>query len=69
MNNSDDNGMSFFRDSKQVRRAMGQAVQDALRTHKLLSQPVVTWRDGQVVWLPPEEIPLKSDTNGDTEPA
>jgi glutaredoxin-related protein len=38
---------------------MSRAVRDAVRTHKLLGQPIVTWRDGQVVVLPPEQIPLE----------
>lgn len=30
-----------------------------LLRHKLLGQPVVVWRDGKVVWLQPDEIPVE----------
>jgi len=41
-----------------VEKALGRGVHEALWLHKQLGQPVVIWRDGQVVWLPPEEIPV-----------
>jgi hypothetical protein len=25
--------------------------------HKRLGQPIVVWEDGQVKWIPPEDIP------------
>ena len=61
MNDSVDRRPRFFLDDERLDQAMRQAVQDALRTHKLLGQPVVVWRDGKVVWLSPEEIPLKDE--------
>ncbi len=60
----------YYADNDRLGRAMGKAVQDALRTHKLLGYPIVVWRDGKVVWVPPEEIQLDDgngaahDTNG-----
>lgn len=35
-----------------------EAVQDALREHKRKGESIVVWRDGKVVTLPPEEIPV-----------
>jgi hypothetical protein len=29
---------------------------DAVRQHTQMDQPIVVWRDGQVVWVPPQEI-------------
>ena len=62
----------FFADSRQITQAMGRAVQQALRMHKLLGHPIATWRDGQVVWIPPEEIVLDEsllhEKNGGTHP-
>jgi hypothetical protein len=46
-------------DLPRILRAMRQAVQEALLRHKLLGQPVVVWRDGKVVWLQPDEIPVE----------
>jgi len=54
----------FFSDNERMAKAMGQAVQSALRLHKLLGQPIISWRDGKVVEIPPEEIELESNGNG-----
>ena len=43
------------------RRAMGLAIREALLQHKRAGNPVAVWRDGQVVWVPPEEIPEELD--------
>ena len=43
--------------SRQIEAAMQKAVRQALRRHKLLGESVAVSRDGQVVILPPEEIP------------
>jgi hypothetical protein len=48
-----------------VEEALGRAVSDALRTHKLAGNPVPEWRDGKVRWLTPEEIPDLADTSGE----
>lgn len=39
--------------------ALEQAVQDALWRHKQAGNPICVWRDGQVVWIPPDEIPVE----------
>jgi hypothetical protein len=41
--------------------AMRQAVREALLQHKRAGNPVAVWRDEQVVWVPPEEIPKGLD--------
>jgi hypothetical protein len=45
-------------DSDRIERALQRAVQEALRMHKRAGNPVAVWRDGEVVWLAPEEIPV-----------
>lgn len=40
-------------------RAIQKGVRQALREHALLGHPVCVWRDGQVVWLSPEEVLAK----------
>jgi len=37
---------------------MREAVREALLRHKLLGHPVVVWRDGRVVWVQPDDIPV-----------
>jgi hypothetical protein len=56
----------LLKDSDKFMKAVNKAVQNTLRVHKLLGQPVVVWRDGQVVWVPPEEIVLTEESNGET---
>jgi hypothetical protein len=44
------------RDVPRMLDAMQQAVREALADHKRAGNPIATWRDGAVVWIPPEEI-------------
>ena len=39
--------------------ALKKAVQQAIWEHKQLGNPICTWRDGRVVWIPPEEIEVE----------
>jgi hypothetical protein len=48
---------AIFANGKAIERAMTRAVREAVLRHKRLGQPVHTWRDGQVVEIPPGEIP------------
>jgi len=50
-----------MRDSEGMTRAIEEAIQETLREHKLLGYPIVVWKDGKVVWIPPEEIELKDE--------
>ena len=49
-------------ESEAVLAAVRESVREALIRHKRLGFPVVTWQDGQVVWVPAEEIPVGTDT-------
>lgn len=48
-------------DAERVERACRRAIRQALRMHKLLGNPVATWRDGNVVWIAPEDIVVEED--------
>jgi hypothetical protein len=48
-----------------ILEAMNQAVREALLDHKRAGKPVAIWRNEQVVWIQPEDIP----TEFDDEPA
>jgi hypothetical protein len=50
-----------MRDTEGMTNAIREAVREAVREHKLLGYPIVTWRDGKVVWIPPEEIELTEE--------
>ena len=38
--------------------AVRESVREALIRHKRLGLQVVTWKDGRVVWVPAEQIPV-----------
>ncbi|MCI0680697.1 MAG: hypothetical protein L0Y71_01220 [Gemmataceae bacterium] len=54
----------LMRDNEGIAKAIRAGVQQALRVHKLLGQPIAAGRNGKVVVIPPEEIELDEDTNG-----
>lgn len=58
----------IVRDQARIQAALNRAVHEALRRHKLLGQPIVGWRDGQVVWIPPEEIELNGADHPEPKP-
>lgn len=48
---------------------MNRAVRAALLRHKQAGNPVAIWRDGAVVLVPPEEIPVDDEERGTVESA
>lgn len=53
-----------FRDRDKITQALASGVRKALLEHKKLGNSVAVWRDGKVVWIPPEEIPVDESTPG-----
>jgi predicted ABC-type ATPase len=45
-------------DIQRIESALRQAIREALHRHKRDGHPVAVWRDGRVVWTPPEDIPV-----------
>jgi hypothetical protein len=43
-------------------KALKEAVAEAIAEHKLRGRPIVIWRDGKVVTIPPEEISVNEPT-------
>lgn len=43
-------------DGTQIDEAVNQAVKDAVLKHKLAGNPIVAMKNGQIVWLKPDEI-------------
>ena len=43
-----------------IEKALAESVREALIRHKREGNPVATWRDGQVVWVDPDDIPVGS---------
>jgi hypothetical protein len=52
-------------DLDRIERALRAAVRDALQRHKRDGDPVAVWREGRVVWLPPDQIPAPSDESSE----
>ena len=50
-----------MRDIKLVEQALALAVREALLRHKQAGNPIAVGRDGQVVWIAPEDIPVGED--------
>lgn len=48
-----------FRNGTPIDRASGRAVEGALRMHKRLGHSIAVGRDGKVIWIPPENIPVR----------
>jgi hypothetical protein len=57
----------FATHAKEIERVFRLAVNDALRMHKRLGNPIATWKDGKVVIVPPEEIVIPSDASETNE--
>jgi hypothetical protein len=51
----------LFEDGRAIDEALKEAARDARRLHKALGNPMATWKDGQVVWVRPEDINVDDD--------
>ncbi len=49
---------ALIADKPALLRAMRAGVREALRRHKLLGESIVVWKNGRVVEIPPEKIPV-----------
>jgi hypothetical protein len=48
-------------DSTMVTKIIQAGIKEALLKHKKLGNSVCEWRDGKVVTIPPEEIPVSDE--------
>ena len=53
---------ALMREGTKIDAAMSEAARQAALRHKQLGFPLVTWRDGQVVEIPPDEIVVPEPT-------
>jgi hypothetical protein len=47
-----------LQDLELIENALARAVREALIRHKQAGNPIAEWRDGQVVWVQPEDIEI-----------
>jgi hypothetical protein len=50
-----------FEDGRAIDDALREAARDARRLHKALGNPMATRKDGQVVWVQPEDIQVEDE--------
>lgn len=55
---------AILRDGHEVEHAMARASLEARLEHKRLGIPLVIWKDGKVVHVPPEHIVIDPEHNG-----
>jgi hypothetical protein len=63
-NDQEINIPEILKDRPRVQKALRDGVQEAIRIHKLMGVPIVVWKDGKVVEIPPEQIELLDEGNG-----
>jgi hypothetical protein len=54
----------IFEDDRVIGAALRKGTRDALRAHKLAGNPVATWKNGKIVWIQPEDIPVSIEPRG-----
>jgi hypothetical protein len=50
----------IFRDGTLIDKALKDAALESKRAHQRLGLPAVAWRDGEVVWVPADELEAKT---------
>lgn len=51
----------FAVNAVEIGKVFQRAVNDALRMHKRMGNPIAAWKDGKVIIIPPEEIVIPDD--------
>lgn len=57
----DDEVEDFLALTDRISEALRRAARQALLEHKREGLPIVIWRDGRVVWVPPQEIEMPEE--------
>jgi hypothetical protein len=58
----------LFEDGRAIDDALREAARDARRLHKALGNPMATWKDGQVVWIQPEDVQVDDEGSDPVSP-
>jgi hypothetical protein len=57
---------ALFEDGAAIDAALARAAETARREARLLGRPLIVWNDGQVVEIPPDQIPVSAPQAGST---
>ena len=49
----------IFEDEAKITMALSKAINEALLQHKKAGNPVVSWEDGKIVLIQPDDIPVE----------
>jgi hypothetical protein len=52
---------ALFESGDAIDKAIEKGAREARRFHKALGHSIPEWRDGRVVWIPPEDIVVDED--------
>lgn len=55
-----------FAEGTRIDRAAARAIREAVRRHKLLGHSVAVWRDGSLIWIPPNEIAIEPEDEAES---
>lgn len=55
----------LFDEGTAIDQALREAARDARRFHKAIGNPIATWKDGEVVWIQPEDIVVDAPAEAD----
>jgi hypothetical protein len=58
----------IFREGTLIDEALNLAVRDAVQLHKEKGLPMVVWRNGEIVWITPEEAERSLASNPEKLP-
>jgi hypothetical protein len=53
---------SVLVDKHAVHEALREARREAMRLHRMMNLPMAVWRNGEVVWLEPDQFPTDEDS-------
>jgi hypothetical protein len=53
--------INLITQGKEIENILREAGRQARIMHKKLGNPIASWRDGKVVIIPPEEIPIEDE--------
>lgn len=59
--------VDFVAQAKEIENILREAGRQARIRHKLLGHPIVSWENGKVVIIPPEEIQIGDEINLPTQ--
>ncbi len=55
----------LIEDDLLIESALREGVREALRRHKEAGLPVAAWRNGKVVWIPPQKLTISAKQRGE----